>query len=78
MTDDGTRTLPEAEDQIERLNSRIVELLRERDVLVKALNQIEDGHFSEASSLAVEGNWKRMYEALQQIARCALELGAKT
>ena len=36
-TDDGRRTLPEAEEQIERLNSRIVELLRERDALRNAV-----------------------------------------
>src|SRR5216684_3297119 len=33
---DGRRTLTEAEDQIERLNSRIVELLRERDSELQA------------------------------------------
>lgn len=42
--EDRPRDIYEAEDQIERLNARVVELLRERDALRKALTDILDAN----------------------------------
>jgi len=38
-----------------------------------ALEAIEGGSFPNASTLAIAGDWKAMYEALQTLARNALD-----
>lgn len=55
-------------EQVERLNSRIVELLQERDALVKALEQIAEGTTDENYPFRAIGR-----DQMKQIARAALD-----
>ena len=52
--------------------AHLVRSANAHDALVKALEEIESGSFAGASTFAVDGNWKFMYEVLQEIARAAL------
>ncbi len=72
--DDGHRNLNEAEDEIERLNSRIVELLRERDNARKVLQNIADQMLTDEIEYS-SGDFEGAYDIMIKLTRAAL--GAK-
>jgi hypothetical protein len=66
MSNDGLRTLDEAEEQIERMNSRVVELMREVERLQhakRAALKIADERAIEA--VALRAKWESARKALE-------------